>query len=56
MTLTDEAIAKRLVRRTRLENSDGHPVSTVAEAIKMMNLLKATVSSRNRNSIILTYL
>jgi integrase len=40
MTVTDEASGKKAVRRTRLEDADGHPVSTVAEAVKVMNRLK----------------
>jgi integrase len=40
LTVLDEASAKKAVRRTRLEDADGHPVKTVAEAVKMMNKLK----------------
>jgi integrase len=40
MTVTDEASGKKAVRRTRMEDAEGHPVSTVAEAVKVMNKLK----------------
>ena len=32
--------AEKTVRRIRLEDADGHPVATVAEAVKVMNKLK----------------
>jgi integrase len=40
LTVTDEATAKKIVRRTRLEDVDGNPVPTVADAVKAMNKLK----------------
>lgn len=40
LTVMDEASAQKTVRRTRLEDADGHPVATVAEAVKVMNKLK----------------
>jgi integrase len=40
LTVVDEASAQKTVRRTRLEDADGHPVCTVAEAVKVMNKLK----------------
>ena len=40
MTLADEGTGRKAVRRVRLEDADGKPVQTVAEAIKRMNALK----------------
>ncbi len=40
ITVTDETTAKKAVRRVRLEDADGNPVATVAEAVKVMNKLK----------------
>ncbi len=40
LTVMDEAAGKKMVRRTRLEDAEGHPVATVAEAVKVMNKLK----------------
>jgi integrase len=40
LTVMDEGSGRKIVRRTRLEDADGHPVATVAEAVKVMNKLK----------------
>ena len=40
LTFVDENTARKVVRRTRLENAEGTPVGTVAEAVKVMNKLK----------------
>jgi integrase len=40
MTFVDENRGKKVVRRTRLEDADGTPVETAAEAVKVMNKLK----------------
>ena len=40
LTVTDDATGKKIVRRTRLEDADGKPVLTVADAVKGMNKLK----------------
>ena len=40
LTVVDENTGEKIVRRTRLENADGTPVGTVAEAAKVMNKLK----------------
>jgi integrase len=41
LTVVDENTGKKVVRRTRLEDADGTPVGTPAEAAKVMNKLKA---------------
>ena len=40
LTVTDETTGKKVVRRTRLEDADGKPLPTVADAVKGMNKLK----------------
>ena len=40
ITVADETTGKKAVRRTRLEDAEGNPVGTVAEATKAMNKLK----------------
>jgi integrase len=40
LTVLDEATGKKIVRRIRLEDADDKPVSTVAEAVKVMSKLK----------------
>src|SRR5476649_1684359 len=40
LTLLDEGAGKKTVRRVRLEDENSSPVTTVAEAVKMMNKLK----------------
>ena len=40
MTLADASTGRKTVRRVRLEDADGHPVATLAEAVKRMNALK----------------
>ena len=40
ITVTDETSGRKSVRRTRLEDSDGNPVGTVADATMAMNKLK----------------
>ncbi|MGO8927923.1 MAG: phage integrase SAM-like domain-containing protein [Limisphaerales bacterium] len=40
LTVVDESTGKKIVRRTRLEDADGTPVGTAAEAVKVMNKLK----------------
>ncbi len=50
LTIVDPATGKKAVRRARLEDSEGNPVQTVAEAIKVMNRLKV---KRDDNSLTL---
>lgn len=40
MTITDSGTGKKIVRRTRLEDSEGNPVQTVPDAVKVANRLK----------------
>jgi integrase len=40
LTVDDEATGKKAVRRVRLEDSEGKPVSTVADAVRVMRKLK----------------
>ena len=40
LTIDDEATGKKMVRRVRLEDNDGKPVSTVPDAVKVMSRLK----------------
>ena len=46
LTVMDEGSGKKMVRRTRLEDADSHPVATVAEAVKVMNKLKVKQEDR----------
>ena len=48
ITVTDETTGKKAVRRTRLEDADGNPVGTVAEATMAMNKLKV---QRDENAL-----
>jgi integrase len=49
--VVDENTGKKIVRRTRLEDAEGTPVGTVAEAVNAMNKLKA---KREDNSLSLS--
>src|ERR1035437_4718752 len=40
LTVTDENTGKKIVRRMRMEDADGKPVPTAAEAVKAMSKLK----------------
>jgi len=40
LTLTDPASGNKAVRRVRLEDKDGHPVTTIPQAITVLNKLK----------------
>ena len=48
ITVTDEATGKKAVKRVRLEDAEGKPVPTAAEAVKVLNKLKV---SRDENRL-----
>src|SRR5580692_1419124 len=51
LTIADDATGRKAVRRVRMEDADGNPVPTVAEAVKAMNKLRV---KREENSLSLT--